>query len=181
MGRTMIEKSIMTKEKLNSKKTVDGLVSDELLEMGFSYGDIGTHYLHDCIVSSTQLKLEDFGSVKQFCRRVGGIVCMKYNVDHTSLCTAITVSIDRAFDTGNINYLLETFKGSYDRERMKVYKNTFIMVVRPKIMAALDAQDAKSNTQLRLIIQGTVEKITDYALLKGISDIVLSLAGGAMA
>lgn len=76
-------------------------------------------------------------------------------------------------------WLLKTT--SYDSKKMKVTKNAFIMTVRRKIMDALAAQETHNVTQLRLIIQGRVEEITDYALLKGICDIVLSLRGGAIA
>lgn len=178
MRKSNIEKSIMTEEKLNSKKTADRLVMDELLEMGFSYSSIGTHYLHDIIVASTQFKLEDFENVTKFCEKAAKIVCKKYNIKEMYCYKSITYSINKAFEDGNIEYLLNTFKGSYDKDRMNVSKNEFIMVVRPKIIAALEEQETKSNTHLRSVIQGTVEKITDYALLKSISDIVLSLASG---
>lgn len=41
-------------------------------------------------------------------------------------------------------------------------------------MEELAAQEKHNATQLRLIIQGSVERITDCNLLKGICDIVLS-------
>lgn len=86
----------------------------------------------------------------------------------------IKSAIERAFDIGNINYLLDTFKSSYDKDKMKVSKNAFIMTVRRKIVEMLEKQEPYTATQLRLIIQGSVEGITDYALLKGICDIVSS-------
>lgn len=174
MKRTKEKMSEMTKEKQNSQKTVDRLVMDELLEMGFSYNHIGTHYLHDSIVYAVSLKAENFDRISDFCREIGRRVGRKYNVSSNHYCVEIAAAIDRAFDVGNINYLLETFKGSYDADRMKVTKNAFIMTVRRKIMEALEAQDTHNTTQLRLIIQGSVEGITDYKLLKGICDIVLS-------
>ena len=60
MSRTICNIRNLTQEKINSPRTVDRLVADELLEMGFSYSYIGTHYLHDSIVYSVSLKLEDF-------------------------------------------------------------------------------------------------------------------------
>lgn len=171
----------MTHNKQNSKKTVDRLVMDELLEMGFSYNSIGTHYLHDSIVISTQLRLEEFAKVSNFCQSIGTSVCRKYGVGCYQYANNIESSIERAFETGNINYLLETFRSSYDKDKMKVNKNVFIMTVRRKIMEALEKQNFYNATQLRLIIQGSVEGITDCALLKGICDIVLSLSNREMA
>lgn len=66
MRFTKEEMSEMTKEKENSKKTVDRLVMDELLEMGFSYNYMGTHYLHETIVITTKMKTEDFPTIKSF-------------------------------------------------------------------------------------------------------------------
>lgn len=165
----------MTHKKQNSKKTVDRLVMDELLEMGFSYNSIGTHYMHDSIVVSARLRLEDFKDVGGFCRRIGALVQKKYNVGIYKYSCNIESSIENAFCNGNVNYLLGMFKGSYNCDKMKVTKNTFIMTVRRKIMESLQSQDAHNITQLRLIIQGSVEGITDYKLLKGICDIVLSV------
>lgn len=174
MKRTKEKMSEMTMEKQNSRKTVDRMVMDELLEMGFSYNHIGTHYLHDSIVYAASLKVEDFDGISDFCREVSRKVGRKYNVGSNHYCVEIAAAIDRAFEVGNINYLLDTFKGSYDADRMKVTKNAFIMTVRKKIVEALKEQDAHNITQLRLIIQGSVEGITDYTLLKGVCDIVLS-------
>lgn len=174
MRRTKEEMLEMTREKQNSKKTADRLVMDELLEMGFSYNQIGTHYLHESIVASTKIRLEDFRDVNMFCQYIGNAVRKKYNIGLYQYSTNIECSISRAFDVGNINYLLETFKSSYDKDKMKVNKNVFIMTVRKNIMEALEEQDFYDITQLRLIIQGSVERITDYAFLKGMCDIVLS-------
>lgn len=174
MRYTKDEMSEMTRAKQDSKKSVDCLVMDELLKMGFSYNSIGTHYLHDSIVMSTQTRLEDFAKVSNFCHSIGNKVCKKYSVGIYQYANNIEVAIERAFEVGNIDYLLETFKGSYDHDRMKVTKNTFIMTVRRKIMEELEKQEIYSTTQLRLIIQGSVEEISDYTLLKSICDIILS-------
>lgn len=180
MRFTKEEMSEMTRRKESSSKTVDRLVMDELLEMGFSYNSIGTHYLHDSIVFSTQMCLEDFANVSNFCQSIGAKVCKKYKVGSYQYANNIEDAIERAFEVGNINYLMETFKSSYDTERMKVTKNVFIMTVRRKIMEALAEQENHNATQLRLIIQGSVEQITDYNLLKGICDIVLSVGNKAL-
>lgn len=174
MKYTRAEMSEMTREKEQSKKTADRLVMDELLEMGLSYSYLGTHYLHETIVISTRMKFEDFPTIKTFCTKVGENVVKKYGIGMGKYCAAIEDAIERAFFVGNIDYLLETFKGSYDKDKMKVTKNVFIMTMRRKIMDALAAQETHNATQLRLIIQGSVEGITDCTLLKGICDIVLS-------
>lgn len=163
----------LTQEKINSPRTIDRLVADELLEMGFSYSYIGTHYLHDSIVYSTSLKLEDFKDVYNFYHRVNELVQKKYKVNVTA--AAISKAIEQAFIDGNINYLLETFKGSYDKDRMMVSNKVFIMTVRKKIMEALEAQQSYNATQLRLIIQGTVENIKDVTLLQALCNIVVSM------
>ena len=54
------------------------------------------------------------------------------------------------------------------------------MTVRKKIMEALEAQQSYNATQLRLIIQGTVENITDVTLLQALCNIVVSMEGGVM-
>lgn len=180
MRYTKEEMSKMTREKENNKKTVDRLVMDELLEMGFSYNSIGTHYLHDSIAFSSKMYLEDFANVSNFCQSIGAKVCKKYNVGAYQYANNIEAAIERAFEFGNINYLLETFKCSYDKEKMKVTKNVFIMTVRRKIMDALAEQESHNATQLRLIIQGSVEGITDCNLLKSICDIVLSVGNRAL-
>lgn len=175
MRRTICDIEDLTQEKINSPRTVDRLVADELLEMGFSYNQIGTHYLHESVVFSTQMKLEDFAKVSNFCHSIGARVCKKYNVGIYQYANNIECCIESAFDTGNINYLLETFKSSYDYDKMKVTKNVFIMTVRKKIMEALEAQQSYNATQLRLIIQGTVENIKDVTLLQALCNIVVSM------
>ncbi|MFG6368370.1 MAG: hypothetical protein K1W16_08075 [Lachnospiraceae bacterium] len=79
MRRTNKEMSRMAQDKINSPKTVDRLVADELLEMGFSYNHMGTHYLHDSIVQSAKMSLEDFKNVSEFCLRIAKVVCRKYS------------------------------------------------------------------------------------------------------
>lgn len=170
---TIYDMEDLTQEKINSPRTIDRLVADELLEMGFSYSYIGTHYLHDSIVYSTSLKLEDFKDVYNFYHRVNELVQKKYKVNVTA--AAISKAIEQAFDLGNINYLLETFKGSYDKDRMMVSNKVFIMTVRRKIMETLEAQQSYNATQLRLIIQGTVENIKDITLLQALCNIVVSM------
>lgn len=179
MKRTDKEKSEMTNEKTNGKRA-DRLVMDELLKMGFSYNRMGTHYLHDSIVYAISLKLEDFGNTNRLCHVIGEKVRRKYNICEYQYGTEISQAIEKAFTVGNIDYLLDTFKSAYDQDKMKVTKNAFIMTVREKILKELEAQQSFNTTQLRIIIQGTIEEITDYVLLKGICDIVLSLKGGVI-
>ena len=85
----------LTKDKINSSRAVDKLVTDELLKMGFSYKIIGTHYLHDSIVYSVSLKLEDFKDVHNFYHRVNELVQKKYKVNVTA--AAIAKAIEQAF------------------------------------------------------------------------------------
>lgn len=175
MRKTNQEVLELENEKINSPRMIDRIVADELLEMGFSYKFTGTHYLHDSIVCAASMKFEDFGNVNEFCRGIAEKVRRKYKVCNDHYSTEVAAAIDRAFAFGNINYLLDTFKSSYDKDKMKVTKNTFIMTVRKKIMESLEAEQSFNATQLRLIIQGTVENITDISTLEGMCKIVLSL------
>lgn len=175
MRKTNQEVLELENEKINSPRTIDRIVADELLEMGFSYKFTGTHYLHDSIVCAASMKLENAGSVNEFCRWIAERVRRKYKICNDHYNTEVAAAIDRAFAFGNINYLLDTFKSSYDKDKMKVTKNTFIMTVRKKIMESLEAEQSFNATQLRLIIQGTVEHITDISTLEGMCKIVLSL------
>lgn len=136
---------------------------------------MGTDYLHDSIVQSTKMSLEDFKNVSEFCLRIAKVVCRKYNtrIDHYGM--EVAAAIERAFQVGNINYLLDIFKNSYDRDKMKVTKNAFIMTVRKKIVEELELQNSYNETQLRIIIQGELEGINDIRILQGMHDIVLSL------
>lgn len=179
--RTNAEKEMLTNEKKNSLNIKDKIVMDELLKMGFSYAFIGTHYLHDSVVFALSGSLESCMSVREFCGNVAMKVCEKYNIKSSHYRPVIATTIEWAFDNGNINYILETFKEAYNHERMTVTGNQFIMVLRNKILNEMKEQQPYSDTQLRVIIQGTIEKITDYALLKGICDIVLSLGSGVVA
>lgn len=180
MKRTKEKMSEMTNKKRNSNKTADRLVMDELLEMGFSYNQIGTHYLHDSIVYSLSEKLENFKNVNTFCQYIGNLVQKKYDVGKYQYSTNVECSIERAFEVGNVNYLLETFKSSYDKDKMKVTKNVFIMTVRKKVLEELETQHPYNVTQLRIIIQGELESITDILVLEGMRNIVLSLKRGVM-
>lgn len=181
MRFTKDEMSEMTRKKQNSPKTVDHLVMDELLEMGFTYTYIGTHYLHDSITCATKLRIEDFNDANDFFRTVNSIVRGKYKVGKDSYGESIASAINRAFETGNVGYLLDVFKGVYNKDKMTVSSKNFIMVVRKKIIETLEEQKFYNTTQLRLIIQGSVERITDYNILKGICDIILSVGNKTFA
>lgn len=180
MKRTKEEMSEMTRDKENSKKTADKLVMDELLEMGFSYKYIGTHLLHDSIILSTKMRLEDYEDVNGFCADIASAVRKKYSVDRTQYTNNIRFSIENALTCGNIDYILDIFKNSYDKDRMVINKNAFIMTIRRKLIPTLAKEESYNANQLRLIIQGGVEEITDYNLLKGICDIVLSVGGRSL-
>lgn len=177
MRKTKEEISKMTNEKRNGKKTADSLVMDELLEMGLSYGQIGTHYLHDSIVYSISMDMKNFSGVLYFCKAIKDRVCRKHNENGYRYNVYIERAIESAFRTGNIDYIMETFKNSCSSDEMVVSKNTFIMTVRQKIMRVLQERESYNATQLRIIIQGEVEKITDISALEGICKIVLALRG----
>lgn len=177
MNRTKEEMTVMKSEKINSKKIVDRLITDELLKMGFSYNRMGTHYLHDSIAFSVSMRLEDFYSINEFCSKIETEICKKYGSERRGYWAGIDRAIETAFQTGNIDYLMDTFKSSYNYERMKVTKNAFIMTVRRKIMEELENQNSYNVTQLRIIIQGELEGISDVPVLEGIRNILFSIKG----
>lgn len=175
MGRTKEKILELTREKEDSIRMADKIVMDELLEMGFNYNHIGTHYLHDSIVCSLFMDSYKYGGNYVFCLKIRDKMCRKYKVNGNTYSVDVYHSIESAFRNGNIDYIMETFKNSCDKDKMVVGKNTFIMTVRRKLIRILKEQENYNATQLRLIIQGSVEKITDYNLLRGICDIVLSV------
>ena len=181
MKRTKDEMSEMTNKKMYSDKTVDRLVMDELLEMGFSYNQIGTHYLHDSIVYSTTIRLEDFGTVKEFCKEIKNEISKKYRTSDKSYCEDCGRAIEKAFLIGNICYIMDVFKNSCERDKMTVSKNAFIMTVRRKIMDAIEKQNSYNIAQLRIIIQGELENIMDMPILESMYNIVVSLKGSVNA
>lgn len=178
MRKTNEELRKMEEEKLSSIAKTDKMVSKELLKMGFSYNQMGTHYLHESIVIAASLKLENFSSVDELCLAIGKKICRKYGIRNDHYSSSVSHSIEKAFEVGNIDYLLDTFKSSYDRDKMKVVKNTFIMTVRKKIMEEMEEEQEYSANQLRVIIQGTVEKIRDISVLEGLCKIVLFMENG---
>lgn len=181
MFRTKSEMGSLTNKKLNSAKATDKIVSDELLKMGFSYAYIGTHYLHDSIVYAVAMRFESFSNVKTFCVEISEKVSFKYGVTVNQYNTECASAISKAFVDGNIDYILDIFKESYDRDRMSVTKKQFIMTLRNKILSETEEQRSYNTNQLRLIIQGTVERITDDRLLEGLCNIVLSMEGQVIA
>lgn len=184
MGKTRTKEEInkLTAEKMGGANPAERMITDELLKMGFSYSFMGTHYLHDSIafsVSGNSGRLENFTSVSTFCGNIGDMVCKKYKTSFQNYCSAVTNAIDSAFLGGDINYILDVLKGSCDCERMTATRKQIIMNVRQKILNEMETEQEYSVAQLRLIIQGGVNEITDYALLKSISNIVMCFSGGA--
>lgn len=178
MGKTGEELRRMEKEKISSTAKPDKMVLKELLKMGFSYNQMGTHYLHESIVMAVSLKLENFSSVDEFCLSIGKKICRKYGIRNDHYSSSISHSIEKAFEVGDVDYLLDTFKSSYDKEKMKVVKNAFIMTIRKKMLEEMEEDQEYNANQLRVIIQGTVENIRDISVLEGLCKIVLFMENG---
>ena len=177
MNKTKEEMSEMAEKKTNSKRTVDRLVADELLKMGFSYSYMGTHYLHDSIVYAVEKKLEYYTNIRTFCNEITNKVSTKYGVTPYQCSTECVSAINKAFVDGNIDYILEVFKESYNRDKMTVGRIPFIMTLRNKILSETEEQRNYNVTQLRIIIQGELEGVSDVPVLEGIWNILLSLKG----
>ena len=140
MRWTSDEKIKMTHEKASRKGRNEQLVFNELLKMGFNYSQIGTHYLHDYVVASLDLRIEDFQTVGDFHNCIRKQISRKYGVTRDSYYTRIRIAIEAAFVNGNINYLLDTFKAVYDCDRMSVPYKVFIMTLREKLLISMEAE-----------------------------------------
>lgn len=172
--RTNAEKERMTQKKSNSTSDKERMVMDELLKMGFSYGIIGTHYLHDSILFAVSTNLGS-ACARDFCKAVRMKACEKYGVTYHHLCTYISISIEQAFRLGNIEYILNVLKESYDHEGMRIQSGQLIMILRTKILSELNEEQQISDLQLKYNICDAIENITDRPLLEAIYNITISL------
>ncbi len=173
-NRTKAEKKRMTQERANSTDVRERMIMDELLKMGFSYEIIGTHYLHDSISFAVSTNLGPV-CVRDFCKTIRMKACEKYGVTYHHLCTYISISIERAFRLGNIEYILDVLKESYDHEEMRVRSGQLIMILRTKILSELNKEQPLTDLQLKYNICDAIENIADRSLLEGIYNIVISL------
>lgn len=109
------------------------------------------------------------------------MVTNKHGVKRETAITQMRYSIECAFAYGNTDYLLETFKGTYDYGKGRVSNTTFIMTTAEKIKQDMAAGQCFNTTQLRILIQGEIENITDAITLGNLYGIVHALEGGSMA
>lgn len=173
-NRTNAEKEQMTQEKLGSANVKERMVMDELLKMGFSYGIIGTHYLHDSILFAVSTNMGS-ACARDFYKVVRMKACEKHSVTYHRLCTYISISIERAFRLGNIEYILDVLKESYGHEAMKIRSGQLIMVLRTKILSELNKGQQTKDLQLKYNICDAIENIVDSPLLEAIYNIATSL------
>ena len=146
-------------------------VTSELLKIGFGFNYIGTHYLADCIGLAVESHLAIGTSVRSFMGYITRTVGEKYGVDRTTVATLITTVIERAFDFGNIDYLLDILKGTYDYDSQKVSYSSLIMNLAEKIRLDIE-QEYQNAKDLKEQIRESLDSITDPILLSGIYNIM---------
>lgn len=163
-----------------SRTILEKMVSNELLYIGVSYKYVGTYYLRDAIIFATKKVPGQYQTVRELMGRINAMVANKYGVKRSTVITQMAFSIERAFLYGNIDYLLGTFKGSYNYDKGKVDNTTFVMTIAEKIKQDMAEKQHLNATQLRILIQGEVENITDVITLSSLYGIVQSLEGGVV-
>lgn len=174
-------KQIKSYDSIGKVTSLEKMVSEELLCIGASYKYVGTYYLRDAIVFATKEKPAQYQTVRELIGRINAMVANKYGVKRGTVITQMAFSIERAFLYGNIDYLLDMFKSSYDYSKGKVDNITFILTVAEKIKHDMAEKQHLNATQLRILIQGEVENITDVITLGNLYGIVHALEGGNMA
>lgn len=173
---TTKQKKELAAKTFNKMNSVEKMVNDELLEMGFSYTYTGTYYLRDAIIFAIKEKPGQSQTATDLAARVGEAVARKYKVKSRSeVFMSISAAIIDAFTRGNIDYLLDVFKKSYDYDKGKVSNVAFIITVAEKIKQEIAAEQKFNITQLRILIQGEVENITDHAILESLYGIIHAL------
>lgn len=178
--KTKQEKELATKT-LNNMNRLEKIVSDELLHMGFSYKYTGTFYLRDAIMFAIKEKPGQYQTSRELIGRINAMTANKYGIKRDTAIMQMRLSIENAFTFGNIDYLLDIFKGTYDYDKGRVDNATFIMTIAEKIKQDAAQKQCFNATQLRILIQGEVENIKDIETLGSLYSIVHALEGGATA
>ncbi len=178
--KTKQEKELAAKS-LNNMNHLEKLVSDELLHMGFSYKYTGTYYLRDAIMFAMREKPGQYQTSRELIGRINAMVANKHSIKRETAIMQMRLSIENAFTFGDIDYLLDIFKGTYDYDKGRVDNATFIMTVAEKIKQDAAQKQCFNATQLRILIQYEVENIKDAETLGSLYGIVQALEGGAIA
>lgn len=179
MRNVLREKCLeMEQEKSQRANKVERRVMDELLTMGFDYGYIGTHHMHDALALAVNTNPENFANINQFLLHVNTRICQKYGVGARCNLTSMRYATEKAFQLGNIDYLLEVFKGAYDPDKGIVDNRTFIMTVRNRIGYEMEEEQALGVDDLKEAIWEAVDKITDISTLASLWGITAALKGG---
>ena len=181
MNRTAKQREELAYKSFSKMNQFEKTASDELLNMGFSYKHVGTYYLRDAVIFAAREKPGQYQTSRELMARINSMVANKHAVKRETAITQMGYSIECAFAYGDIDYLLSIFKGTYDYEKNKVSNATFILTVAEKIKQDMAAGQCFNTTQLRILIQGEVENITDAITLGSLYGIVHALDGGSMA
>ena len=177
--KTKQEKALAAKS-LNNMNSLEKIVSDELLYMGFSYKYTGTFYLRDAIIFAIREKPGQYQTSRELIGRINATTANKYGIRRDTAIMQMRLSIESAFTFGNIDYLLDIFKGTYDYDKGRVDNATFIMTVAEKIKQDAAQKQCFNATQLRILIQYEVENIKDAETLGSLYGIVQALEGNVL-
>lgn len=181
MNRTAKQREELAYKSFSKMNQLEKTASDELLNMGFSYKHVGTYYLRDAVIFAAREKPGQYQTSRELMGKINTMVSNKHGLKRETAITQMGYSIECAFAYGNTDYLLEIFKGIYDYEKNKVSNATFILTTAEKIKQDMAAGQCFNATQLRILIQGEVENITDFITLSNLYGIVHALEGGSMA
>lgn len=169
----------MEQEKLSRTSKVDKLVMEELLKMGFTYSYTGTNHLHDAIVCAIRENPRDHETMQELLKEANRKANAKYGITAQKFQNSIAISIDRAFDTGNVEYMLEVFKGVYDYDKQTIQSRAFIATMRRKIIDEVESERGVGIDDLRQSIKDTVDNIFDISILTSICGVLMAVKGGA--
>lgn len=174
MRWTNNDKLQLTQEKASSKSDNEQLVFNELLKMGFSYSQMGTHYLHDYLVLSLETKVEDFSKMNEFHSFLRKQIANKYRLTSEPCYVQMRISIDTAFANGNIDYLLNAFKGVYDYDKMSISYKPFVMTLRERLLISMMQERISTETQLQDALRNVIDKVSDIRILERVFGLTLS-------
>lgn len=180
MNRTSQQRRELAYKSFSKMNQLEKTASDEFLHMGFSYKYVGTYYLRDTVIFAAREKPGQYQASRELMGRINSMVANKHGINRSTAICQMGHSIECAFAYGNIDYLLEIFKGTYDYGEGRVSNATFILTIAEKIKQDMAAGQCFNTTQLRILIQGEIENITDAITLGNLYGIVHALEGGSM-
>ncbi len=167
----------MEREKLSRTSKADKKVMEELLKMGFTYSYASTNHLHDVIVFAIRENPRDHETMRGLLKAANEKTSVQYGITSQKCQNSIAIAIERAFDTGNVEYMLEVFKSVYDYDRQTIQSRAFIATMRRKIMDEMEAEQGVGVDDLQQTIKDMVDKILDASVLTSVCSILMAVKG----